>query len=449
MAFVSAGGNNRKKEIGEFCTPIYNTVRLTVARAHKSPTRLPSLAHRSHKRSHRTHPYARPTPERIHNPKIRGQITRSPVLPPVPVSPLQRNSRVAKFESSSSDNDEPSETDIDWDGWPDGDFDVLLPMAFVVEHNNLHVHWATHSLGGRGGSTEANTWQKGKLTRRKCQGAIECDNEECTIITRPQTRASGIAKQLEEPCACGGNFIHHSCDVLSTLHTFKGGVYYHNGGTHHHSRPTVRLHLSKTEQQDFSRIVGAHPTTGPLQLLVGRPGVDGPAASVANISPVLINADRVKYERRKVLKGPGGYGGDNFLKEFAKFETSNPGFIRTAQFGQITVIVMQTSFMASRLIKAMSVKAEAVNGIVSDAAHGFWRERNSLLIVSSTYEPVHLKCWVPGLISYSNGGTQEHYRIHFFELFLSIAQECDTRRIEVTDDAFANVRSHLFRRYVC
>ncbi|KAJ7733876.1 hypothetical protein B0H14DRAFT_2543346 [Mycena olivaceomarginata] len=213
------------------------------------------------------------------------------------------------------------------------------------------------------------------------------------------------------------------------------------GGTHDHPRPTVRLHLAKEERDEFAAIVREQPKTGPLKLVVGRPTASGPAQSVAKISPLLVNADRVKYERQKVLRGSGGHGGDHFLSEFAKIEASNPNFIRSSQFGLVSAIVMQTPFLASRLIKAVSVDTEAVNGIVSDAAHGFWADRNSILIISSTYEPVYLQCWVPGLISYSNGGTAEHYRIHFFQLFLSMAEESRQRAIELIDDMLANVSS--------
>ncbi|KAJ7190032.1 hypothetical protein GGX14DRAFT_328543, partial [Mycena pura] len=329
--------------------------------------------------------------------------------------------------------------ETDWDGWPDGQFTALFSMEFVERHDNLRVHWATQTLGGRGGSTTADTWQGGKLTRRKCLGIIECDADDCLITIRPQSRPSGIEKQLSQSCVCGGKLHHQPCGLLSTLHTYKNGVFYQNGGNHQHSRPTVRLHLGADEREQFSKIVEQHPKTGPLQLVVGHPTATGPAPSVANISPVLLNTDRVKYERRRVLKGGDGLGGDNFLKEFAKFEGANPDFIRKSQFGQVSVIIMQTSFMASRLIKSVSMDDDAVGGLVSDAAHGFWRERNSLLVVSSTYEPVHLKCWVPVLITYSNGGSAEHYRIHFFELFASFAEQCDQRKIELIDDMFANV----------
>jgi hypothetical protein len=42
-------------------------------------------------------------------------------------------------------------------------------------------------------------------------------------------------------------------------------------------------------------------------------------------------------------------------------------------------------------------------------------------------------------MSYANGGTAEHYRIHFFHLFDGMAQECVNRGIDITDDLFANV----------
>ncbi|KAJ7271324.1 hypothetical protein B0H12DRAFT_989783, partial [Mycena haematopus] len=231
----------------------------------------------------------------------------------------------------------------EWDGWPDGDFTRDFSLEFAQAHDNLRVHWACEILGGAsGGSVHAETWKDGKVTRRKCQGIIECTNATCNII----------------------------------------------------------------ENNEFRQIVEQNPIAGPLKLLVGRPGIDGPGESVADISPVLFNAERIKYERRKILRGPRRH--DNFNKAFNQFKEKHPDFIREAQFGDVSVIVMQTPFMASKLVKAV-VEQEAVNGIVSDAAHRFWKERNSLLIVSSTFVPQHLKCWVPGIMSYANGGTAEHY----------------------------------------
>ncbi|KAF8174501.1 hypothetical protein K438DRAFT_1908881 [Mycena galopus ATCC 62051] len=311
--------------------------------------------------------------------------------------------------------------DFEWDGWPDGNFTRIFPLEFTELHDNLRVHWASETLGGTlGGSVQAETWKDGKVTRRKCQGILDCTSGSCNVVVRPQTRAKGIEKQLSEACSCGAVLAHHPCGVISTLHTFKHGVHYDNGGDHLHARPTVRLHLSRKEKTQFSKIVEQNPTAGPLKLLVGRPGIGA------------------LYERRKVLKRPNRPGRDNFLNAFAQFEEKHPDFIREAAFGEVSVIVMQTPFMASKLVKSM-IDEEAVNGIVSDAAHRVWQEKNGLLIVSSTFEPNRLKCWVPGIMSYANGGTAEHYRIHFFHLFMGMARECVNRGTEVTDDLFANV----------
>ncbi|KAJ7078164.1 hypothetical protein B0H15DRAFT_1001560, partial [Mycena belliarum] len=328
-----------------------------------------------------------------------------------------------------------------WDGWPDGDYSHLFSLEEAEACDNLRVHWACEPLGGSGaGSPEAEIWHDGKITRRKCQGVIECTSRACNILIRPQTRAAGIRKQLEVSCSCGGTLAHIPCHVVSVLHTFKHGVHYQNGGLHSHPRPTARLHMSRKETADLRQIVQANPTAGPLKLLVGRPGIDGPGKSVAEITPVLYNSERIRYERRKILKGSGlgRNNGVNFSRQFAKFQEEHPGFIREAQFGKIGIIVMQTPFMAASLVKA-TIGDEAINGIVSDAAHGVWKVKNDLLVVSSTFEPEALKCWVPGLMSWTNGGTAEHYRIHFYHLFRGIGEECAERNLEVSDDLFANV----------
>ncbi|KAJ7788056.1 hypothetical protein B0H14DRAFT_3504688 [Mycena olivaceomarginata] len=284
---------------------------------------------------------------------------------------------------------------LQWDGWPNGDFSAVFPMDFVERQKNLYVHWATQTLGGRGGSTQADSWEGGKLTHRQCQGVI-CENLECGVVTRPHTRSQSVEKQLLKPCICGANLVHRTVmfDLLYIPSLVVCGI-----KTVGHTIILARRFASiwaRRRATSLQPLFSSKPKTGPLKLLVGHPTASGPAESVSKISPLLVNADRIKYQRRK---------------EFAKLQQSHPNFFRSSQFGQVSVIVMQTPFMASRLVKSVAVDTEAVNGIVSDAAHGFWADQNSILIISSTYEPTHLRCWVPGLISYSNGATTEHYRI--------------------------------------
>ncbi|KAJ6517320.1 hypothetical protein C8R47DRAFT_960555, partial [Mycena vitilis] len=308
-----------------------------------------------------------------------------------------------------------------WDFWPDGRFQSLVSTTEVADTYKLATNWILETVVSRG-SPGALTWQKGHELRRRCAGIIECHNDTCNMRLAPATRGIDRYTQLQHPCpSCGDGLIQVHCGIESSLFRFRDGALFIHQGTHNH------LTFSGKRCMRYS----AH--------------ADGPGPSVANISPLLVNAERIKYERRKQLgKASGGYGGDNFLNEFAKFEAKNPEFIRHSRFGQVTVIVMQTPFMASRLIKSVPTPDnDAVGGLVSDAAHGFWRVHNSLLIITSIYEPLHLKCWVPVLISYSNGGTEQHYQAHFFELFLSFARECERLGIALTDEMFANVSRAL------
>jgi hypothetical protein len=93
--------------------------------------------------------------------------------------------------------------------------------------------------------------------------------------------------------------------------------------------------------------VKAHPNTGPLGLIVGVPGLTEPGESVADISDVLLNADRVKKERQKI-KHDTDSGGDNFIAAFAKFTEEYPGFVIYSTLGMITVISVQTK-LCSRI----------------------------------------------------------------------------------------------------
>ncbi|KAJ7208420.1 hypothetical protein B0H12DRAFT_1034287, partial [Mycena haematopus] len=104
----------------------------------------------------------------------------------------------------------------------------------------------------------------------------------------------------------------------------------------------------------------------------------------------------------------------------------------------VNVIVLQSPWQRHISLKD-KIRTEAVNGTVSDACHDYFTGHNHLLFLSSTFEPTHLKSWVPILMTYSNGATAVHYRIHFLYLFRGLAEECAKTDREVRDDLFANV----------
>ena len=329
-----------------------------------------------------------------------------------------------------------------WDPWPDGPFQLDVSWEEVSRTKKLQTHWAERTHGGdRKGREDADVWDQGKRSTRTCLGVLVCDNHECKRVTRPMTDPARFKAQLMGECQCGGQLRHQSCGVRSILWSYSGGIRYQHDGFHYHARPPV-IHPTPEEKERFAALVRHNPKSGPLQLVVGVPTLEGPGQSVADISDVYINADRVSKERQKIWRGMDGFGsGDSFIAAFAAFDTNHPGFLVSEVFGSVTVISFQTPFMLSRLVHEYIVD-DAVNGLVNDAAHSWWKEANSLLMITSVYSP-DLNCWVPGLLSYTNGATANHFAHHFRALFESIATESERRGIEVVDRLFAGVSAHF------
>lgn len=333
-----------------------------------------------------------------------------------------------------------------WDGWPDGEFEIDVTYDELPAFDDFKIHWAHRGRSERGGNEHADNWKKGKQYTRTCLGVIVCDNPNCRAAVRPGTSPEKIYRQLQEPCSgdnCYSQVFHQKCNIQANTYKWSGGVHFCNSGVHTHDRPHA-LHALKHEQERFTKVVKANPNTGPLGLIVGVPGIDGPGESVADISPVYVNIDRVSKERRKI-KQTTDSGGDSFIAAFSKFDEDYPGFVIFRVFGKVTVISVQSPFMQSNLIKSESskIKDRAVNGTVNDAAHGWWRVRNSLLMITSAYSPL-LSRWVPGVMSYTNGASKEHFKYHFLAVFHSMADEAKERGIPLEDWLFAGVSKICF-----
>ena len=53
-------------------------------------------------------------------------------------------------------------------------------------------------------------------------------------------------------------------------------------------------------------------------------------------------------------------------------------------------------------------------------------------------------CWIPGILSYTNGASEKHYQLHFVALFKSFAAELRKRGLDTSDDAhFGNVSGYM------
>ncbi|KAH6869201.1 hypothetical protein BKA70DRAFT_1131920, partial [Coprinopsis sp. MPI-PUGE-AT-0042] len=281
-----------------------------------------------------------------------------------------------------------------WDGWPDGPLELDLTWSEFDAKKNLMVHWTTKGgSGDRKGKDTASFWEAGKKSTRQCCGYLGCMNESCKVIVRAQTTPQGRAKQLGKQCRCGSDLAHFECSNSDRMYKWKGGIVYENPGAR------------------------------PLQLIVGLRRGSGHGKSVADISSVLTNRDRVGKELQQIRRGQGP---DAFLKEFEDFAASHPNFIAHSRLDEFIVISLQTDWMRSQSLAfdvgvqtARDVE-DAVSGTLSDAAHGWWRDRHRLLVVSSVFSPAADR-WVPVLFSYTNGATSAHYKEHFLVLMKAIA----------------------------
>ncbi|EIN09954.1 hypothetical protein PUNSTDRAFT_36808, partial [Punctularia strigosozonata HHB-11173 SS5] len=299
----------------------------------------------------------------------------------------------------------------EWDGWPDGNWSYLFSAEEVAATSGLMVHWA-HRVGGGShrGRNDAETWVEGKKSDRTCHGVIVCGNADCVYRVRPHARPKQIPRQLEAPCPkCKWVLKWIKCGIKSYLHTFKDGIYYIN--------------------------------VGALGLLVGAPTRDGVGRSVAQLSDVWRNRDRVQQDMKRVLASQKN-NGDGFVTGFAQFQADYADYLLHHIFGVVTVLSLQDSFMRHLLVKE-TILGDPINGLVTDAAHGYWADKKALLIISSTYSP-DLNCWVPTIASYSNGASAEHYKQHFIALFESIAMEAEKTGVDITDQLFLNASNLSF-----
>ncbi|KAJ6530563.1 hypothetical protein B0H19DRAFT_858987, partial [Mycena capillaripes] len=299
-----------------------------------------------------------------------------------------------------------------WDPWPNGKWETTYTHDYY-ERCQFAVHWACEVRGGKRnsvGSLRATSKFDGVHTLRLCLGVMKCTNRHCDVITRPQTKNSGRLTQLQGRCSCGSSLQHHKCDVRIEYWVYRDGAHFRHSGYHQHEK-----------------------------LLAGRPAVDGPGPSVADISAVLLSPRRIQYERRKIWNPENKTRDQRFFPKLERFKTKHPDWtVGVHWMDNIHVIILQSPWQRRMGLKDQ-IKTEAVNGVASDACHDYFIGHNQLLFLSSTFEPFHLRSWAPILMTYSNGATAVHYRIHFYYLFRGLATRCLEIKGTVTDELFANV----------
>ena len=327
-----------------------------------------------------------------------------------------------------------------WDGYPDGSFKANFNEGDVVATGGLMVHWCHYvNCGDRNGSKTASDPDDGLRKVLKCRGIIQCTDPTCNIITRTPTKKSARNARLKQSCECGASCTWMQCTVEMETKEWEGGIQVVNSGRHLHGRPH-KIHMFPHEKGEFREVVVTHPHIGPYGLMVGVPRLGEPRQSVTKISSVLQNPDRVAKERQKIKKELEVPDGNTFIQAFSQFRNvSHPGLVKNVVMEEVTVISLQSLWMCRQLVKD-DFFDQPVNGTVNDAAHGWWKGHNQLLMVTSMFCP-EMMMWVPGLISYTDGSTAQHFKHHFYTLFKSVADEAERRGRKVDDTLFIGVRS--------
>lgn len=330
------------------------------------------------------------------------------------------------------------------DKWIDGDLRKLFPWSAIScdkdyeDPSNMlsdfFTHWCMPYPGGGRGKGSIDADRPDRLcynTKRCCVGVFTCATGTCSYIERPLSRPAKRKTQMSGHCSCDKPVKYISCTVVHRFSMFKGGILFQAEGQHSHARPPSK-HLAKEEKMKLKKLVDSNPNATPLVFITGVPGPDGDTTNIMTINDILINPDRLRYEINN-LQDSNGSDFDKY-KEFVK---AHPGFVVNSFFTTLTVISVQTAFMATQLylsmLSAQSVlHALPINGLISDAAHKFFKNRNHVLMVTSLYCTV-LRRWIPALMSFMDGQTAAHYKCHYLTLFRIMYRICQEYGIPFTD----------------
>ncbi|KAJ7230883.1 hypothetical protein C8J57DRAFT_1730462 [Mycena rebaudengoi] len=143
-----------------------------------------------------------------------------------------------------------------WDGFPDHRFRSHFTRQQVEDTSRLAFYWISDKLPGKRGSQDAVTPEKGKQSRFKCAGIIQCKAAVCTVRIAPGTN---IARQIEALCTCGSPLRHRPCKVEWSVVFYRDGAIFENSGAHNHSKYTHSLPVSKKRTLQLQEFISRQP----------------------------------------------------------------------------------------------------------------------------------------------------------------------------------------------
>ena len=308
-------------------------------------------------------------------------------------------------------------------------------MVFDVPEINLHkgmphFRWALCHI-------DTSKPTKDGTQRRKyyCLGCYKCPTPGCTFLERPRQpnpksfavdppeakkRCMEHDTKLEFVRCTGGDPLanpkksisHPPCTIVTITTPGLKSVKVQHYGIHNHPRPPPAK-LAPISRQKLKKAVESNPEAGPAKLKMGtntRPPVD-------KIDEVLVNIDRLKYHRERILNSnklrgiKGGIGAFMTWHNDLPKDDERHGFCVQFQIldKKRQIISFQSSYMREVLSEfSGGIQTDTIEGVIFDA------EFSDMVFIhfTSAYDKLNL-CWVPVLMSLLFGKTTQHYSAHW------------------------------------
>ncbi|KAF5372086.1 hypothetical protein D9758_004961 [Tetrapyrgos nigripes] len=334
-----------------------------------------------------------------------------------------------------------------WNGFPNGKFAIDLDYSTFSAHKNLAVQWATWGSSGANGkngqsfTVNGETISQGRESYKQCLGILRCRNENCDIITRPKTHAKSLEKQtITQQCQCGASLEHFPCESRSYLIEY-GQVgtdistckyRYINGQPHNHPRLPYVKYLTAQESKDTKEHLQINQDQTPLQSYAAGKDSEGKTKSAREIGQCLGNPDTFRYHRKNFKNSAKSEVGSSFINQFHSWikQHRDEVIMRENTVGR--------EWMRDQLLpKAVLIEGPLpLEGMLTDGAHKYWSDLNSVLISTTTFCP-GIDRWVPCMFSFANGVTTRHYHWHFTSVIKSIFEAALEYDMEIKDELFA------------
>ena len=184
-----------------------------------------------------------------------------------------------------------------------------------------------------------NRWNDGDNVKvaKSCNGAISCTNEECTLRKNVHLVPMSTKLKTDEWCeksscqACHAPLTHIQCSYVA-IFTFSGDTCRltpgHNEGQNVHTHDSFVPKKISPQQADKLHGMVKNGAT-PSELQMGMSKRTNNLGNASEIHPDFENIEKLRYERRKILKASPIEQPkmNSSIEDFFKIQEEFPGYI--------------------------------------------------------------------------------------------------------------------------